>query len=158
MTYRNKQFDCPGCKEPLRAVNFARCVKCQGNWVSKNLLLEKLRDIRGQHELDLKLVLERFDSSSSSRNCPSCRCLLEELTLGTVVIDHCSECHGIWFDHNELQNVLVASRNGEGVNLKKVPHQPINDIRRHDLQGSYDDTDYENMSLLMLALEFIFSD
>jgi Zn-finger nucleic acid-binding protein len=45
-------------------------------------------------------------------DCPRCkRVKLEEVDLGEVMIDRCSRCAGIWFDNDEIGEV-VGNRDG----------------------------------------------
>ena len=41
-------------------------------------------------------------------SCPKCDLAMETRTVGAVVIDHCPQCAGIWFDEGELQHGLAA--------------------------------------------------
>lgn len=42
-------------------------------------------------------------------DCPKCGTALESKTLGTIPVDQCPSCQGIWFDEKELQSVLTRS-------------------------------------------------
>lgn len=37
--------------------------------------------------------------------CPKCDGDMEEVNCDSVVVDRCVECHGIWFDHGEAEDV-----------------------------------------------------
>jgi len=39
------------------------------------------------------------------RICPECEIPLGSIQAGEVELDSCETCHGIWFDHNELQRL-----------------------------------------------------
>lgn len=43
------------------------------------------------------------------RQCPKCKINLTPKTIGTVEVDECSKCKGIWFDKDELRQVKDAS-------------------------------------------------
>ena len=81
---------------------------------------------------------------------------MEELSLGKASIDRCTQKHGYWFDHTELQDVLVSSREGDGVNLGKVHTLPKNEINNYDLQGYSEEEDFSDMSWLEIALDIFF--
>lgn len=45
-------------------------------------------------------------------NCPKCSATLEAINYNDIEIDRCSDCHGIWFDHreeDELKNLKGAA-------------------------------------------------
>lgn len=46
--------------------------------------------------------------------CPSCRANLSRLDFKGIVLDHCGECDGLWFDKGEL----VRAKNEEDRKLK----------------------------------------
>jgi len=59
--------------------------------------------------------------------CPECDLELREFRLGSVDLDFCEECHGLWFDREELL------RTSQGVHLgtKEIPpmfHKPVKEI------------------------------
>ncbi len=37
--------------------------------------------------------------------CPKCHGTMEETAMGRVVVDRCTECHGIWFDLGEAEQL-----------------------------------------------------
>jgi len=42
--------------------------------------------------------------------CPACEGQLTEVVLGSVHVDYCESCHGIFLDRGELEEALVAVR------------------------------------------------
>lgn len=36
-------------------------------------------------------------------DCPNCKIPLSNAKIGSVSLDECSRCRGIWFDKNELE-------------------------------------------------------
>ncbi|MEO1273157.1 MAG: zf-TFIIB domain-containing protein [Myxococcota bacterium] len=42
-------------------------------------------------------------------DCPKCDGMLNKVYVGTIEVDQCSACAGIWFDMGELNKVLKAS-------------------------------------------------
>lgn len=42
--------------------------------------------------------------------CPACPGTLAEVVLGTVHVDYCGKCHGIFLDRGELEDALDAVR------------------------------------------------
>jgi uncharacterized protein len=49
--------------------------------------------------------------------CVKCSGSLESVKVGTVEVDRCDQCQGIWFDRRELRSVLEAYRGGEAIPL-----------------------------------------
>lgn len=47
----------------------------------------------------------KYDQDIHSIKCPKCGHGMTELTLGGVVIDRCTECHGLWFDPGEEEEL-----------------------------------------------------
>ncbi len=44
--------------------------------------------------------------------CPRCASDLESIPMGTVTVDRCRDCHGHWFDGDELEHVLDLTTQG----------------------------------------------
>lgn len=40
--------------------------------------------------------------------CPKCKAAMERVQVGTVEIDRCTGCHGIWFDSLEEERLTAA--------------------------------------------------
>ncbi|MCZ6627402.1 MAG: zf-TFIIB domain-containing protein [SAR324 cluster bacterium] len=72
-------------------------------------LLEKRRK-----ELDAN----RGDEEKSERRsahwmkCPKCGADMEEISLSNILVDKCTECEGIFFDHGELETLLESQEQG----------------------------------------------
>lgn len=45
--------------------------------------------------------------------CPRCRGKLVKVGLGSTVLDHCPENHGVWFDAGELEALAAAAETEE---------------------------------------------
>jgi Zn-finger nucleic acid-binding protein/tRNA A-37 threonylcarbamoyl transferase component Bud32 len=63
--------------------------------------------------LELTAAGTRKLDSASSRRCPHCRVELALRTLGTVEVDSCVTCGGIWLDAGELEALSAESLGGE---------------------------------------------
>ncbi len=64
--------------------------------------------------------------------CPTCERAMDPVTLGTVVIDHCAGCSGIWFDEGELQAGLSQGGKRELRRLSATAEAPA----EHDLKAA----------------------
>ena len=71
-----------------------------------------------------------YDSAVHSLQCPKCRHGMKEVTHQDITIDRCTNCEGLWFDGNELQE------------LKRTPGSEILDTgspyegRKYDNSGT----------------------
>jgi len=52
-----------------------------------------------------KLDAERASQERQSHymKCPKCGADLQETEFHHIKIDRCTECHGVWFDHGEVE-------------------------------------------------------
>jgi Zn-finger nucleic acid-binding protein len=63
--------------------------------------------------------------------CVKCSGSLESVRVGSVPVDRCDHCQGIWFDRRELRNVLDAYRDGESIPMSV----PSPESKRHEHKG-----------------------
>lgn len=56
--------------------------------------------------------------------CPKCHQTMEPRTVGKVVVDHCPQCAGIWFDEGELQQGLAEGGRREFKRLSGSTEAP----------------------------------
>lgn len=54
--------------------------------------------------------------------CPNCGGRFESIRVGTVVIDRCQTCNGLWMDERELEKVLTADHSA--LKEKREQSQP----------------------------------
>lgn len=105
-------MDCPVCKDKamitleLNEVEVDYCLDCKGIWLDEGELEILLSD-----EKQARSFIESFETVSNCdeklRKCPICLKMMEKVSVvGDVVIDRCKKEHGIWFDKNELGDVL----------------------------------------------------
>ena len=59
---------------------------------------EMLTKLRGQ--------LRKVAGPSATLKCPKCPGHLETYTFHDVTLDRCHECHGVWMDYGELEQVV----------------------------------------------------
>jgi len=122
---------CPGCKAPLVAtavggVSLDQCHACGGLWIGQANFehLAADRAERGQilgalpgagHAQLVRLEAVRY------RPCPQCGKLMNRTNYGRisgVVLDVCKD-HGLWFDQDELRQVL-AFIDGGGLDKSRI--------------------------------------
>jgi len=104
-------MDCPVCKSPMiimewQAVEIDHCLKCRGIWLDDG----ELDLLFGHAEKDKSLTAfgPAEDKKHAERKCPACAKSMKPLTTKDhrVVIDQCVQGHGLWFDAEELEQVL----------------------------------------------------
>lgn len=71
-----------------------------------------------------KLALKQSEEMAAKRReelmqlhymkCPKCGMDLQTLTKGKVEIDTCFNCHGVWLDAGELDQIVAAGPEGGG--------------------------------------------
>jgi Zn-finger nucleic acid-binding protein len=106
MPYRQRG-GCPKCGGSflnLRTKNYSyqRCSKCIGIWMEWDVLTRFIEDI------EPGFVLETAGSHEGRMiPCPTCRGSMARTHILTVPVDYCKpHNHGVWFDKDELRQVL----------------------------------------------------
>jgi hypothetical protein len=79
---------------------------------------------REEIEKKRKLALQQAEEMAAKRReelmqlhhmkCPKCGMDLQTLTKGKVEIDTCFNCHGVWLDAGELDQIVAAGPEGGG--------------------------------------------
>lgn len=59
---------------------------------------EVLAKLRGQ--------LRKVEKTSAETGCPKCPGKLETYDFHGVTLDRCCQCHGVWMDYGELEQVV----------------------------------------------------
>ena len=73
---------------------------CGGAWIGVDRLVELAEDVRGE-----LVTLPWASRDGAARACPACGEAMRTVSLAGVALDRCF-AHGIWFDADELQQVL----------------------------------------------------
>ena len=107
-------MDCPACKEPmvvleLSSVEIDHCINCSGIWLDAGELEILLESTEKKDA-----VLNSFGVDGASREirrkCPICMEKMDKILCGKdkkILIDRCAKNHGIWFDKEELHNIIT---------------------------------------------------
>ena len=122
---------CPKCDVALfilhfRSVEVEYCDRCRGVWLDAGEL-ETLMTVTGATPADPLLEFHSRVVEEPQRTkhlCPRCDRSLEEITIeGQLTLDRCPRGHGLWFDADELRQLLelypagnIASRTMEYLN------------------------------------------
>lgn len=70
--------------------------------------------------------------------CPNCKAEMREIRRHDVLIDMCTECRGVWFDHGELEKMLRIARE-EAEILRHAEPEPKRE-RYRSLDDSWDES------------------
>jgi Zn-finger nucleic acid-binding protein len=101
------------------------CPRCGGLWLDRGEITRAAR--LPEAELTRLRGLLTDDGgppplpTDSAVPCPACEGVLSEVVLGSVHVDYCGTCHGIFLDRGELEEALVAVRaRDKGATAKQV--------------------------------------
>lgn len=101
------------------------CPECYGLWFDR----EELKLIFQSPKLSTQILEEGASErllppekdvarERVQRSCPACpEETLFSSKLGNTLIDYCLNCHGIWLDRSELEQLVSAYQKGERGNL-----------------------------------------
>ena len=104
--YRDFEVRCPRCGTALIDAGSARgCTECQGLWLEQPVLHHMVEQMQTP---PAPIALTFAAHKRTPLSCPECADPMTTLKLQNVEIDRC-EKHGLWFDRDELQIVLLAS-------------------------------------------------
>jgi Zn-finger nucleic acid-binding protein len=124
---------CPKCDVPLFILHFRDlevhfCQKCRGLWLDTGEL-EAIMKKTGAATTDPLLRFQEqpgADTKGRPHLCPRCDTALREIQVEhasspTLTLDKCPRGHGLWFDADELQQLLAmfpaASGAGKTIEL-----------------------------------------
>ena len=108
---------CPACRKPLSqlevgSVLLEECAVCRGSWVDADTFEQLCEDRQDQAAISGRAAVVPPAAPPPSRRsyipCPECKKLMLPMNFAKrsgVVIDVCRE-HGVWFDTEELCQVL----------------------------------------------------
>ena len=90
------------------------CPRCGGLWLDRGEITRAAR-LPEAELMRLRSLLTDVGGpppqpTESSAPCPACDGTLSEVVLGSVHVDYCGKCHGIFLDRGELEEALVAVR------------------------------------------------
>lgn len=118
------ELDCPRCRAGLRrrtlgAHDVIECSSCAGLWLTHEVIQRLVAQAEREDVdvLDLSNADPRIDPADEQRGyipCVACRELMQRRNFAGcsgVIVDVCGR-HGVWFDHRELEHVLVFVRQG----------------------------------------------
>jgi len=101
---------CPKCDIGLfilkfKSVEVDYCYRCRGMWLDAG----ELEQLAGTPLPDFQRRTTGNVPASKKHLCPRCDSCLEEIvTPGHLTLDKCPRGHGLWFDADELQQLLAT--------------------------------------------------
>lgn len=118
-TSETPNLTCVKCNSILDRATFEGlevdlCPRCGGLWLDRGEITRAAR--LPETELSrLRSLLTDVGGppplpTESSVPCPACDGNLAEVVLGSVHVDYCAKCHGIFLDRGELEEALIAVR------------------------------------------------
>lgn len=88
------------------------CPRCGGLWLDRGEITRAARLPETELKRLRSLLTENGGPpplpADSVVPCPACEGELSEVMLGSVHVDYCGTCHGIFLDRGELEEALVA--------------------------------------------------
>ena len=155
---------CPKCKlEDLKEaminhIKIDRCDCCGGLWFDKKELRIS-RDARDKDlswlDFDLWEDQDKLAVSGKSANCPKDGKPLFKIKYEDtdVMVDICLDCHGVWLDKGELDNIIAQLK--ERINSETIPEY-LNDLGKEIAEllahPSHADVELRHIAIVMKLL------
>lgn len=111
--------ECPRCKVELKerlpgGIRYDECVRCNGIYYDQDEL-RQAKDLAQPDSrwLDFDIIKAVGNAQNESKTkllCPSCSGVMVEVKYQDtgVVIDVCSQCHGVWLDEGEFGKIIQS--------------------------------------------------
>ena len=107
-------MNCPACKYPmvileLNQVEIDYCTACKGTWLDRGEL--DLIYATSEKKEIAKLFSVKNNLDEVKRRCPICKKKMNKVEFENtgIIIDKCTDEHGIWFDSGELKSILKSA-------------------------------------------------
>lgn len=119
-------MNCPVCKNPmiileLNQVEIDYCTSCKGIWLDRGEL-DLIFSSSEKKEI-AKLFSAKNTTSEIKRRCPICKKKMDKVEFENtgIIIDRCTNEHGLWCDSGELKSILntAAVENSRIIGLLK---------------------------------------
>jgi Zn-finger nucleic acid-binding protein len=105
----------------LNQVEIDYCSACKGIWLD-NGELELIFSNSNQKEISKSFTVKK-DFDEAKRRCPICKKKMEKVEFENtgIILDRCTNNHGLWFDSGELKSILKSAEenNNKMIDLLK---------------------------------------
>ncbi len=121
-------MDCPVCKNAMITFELAEvevdyCLDCRGIWLDAG----ELESLLGDFDQAAALVAsfqKAKNCTEKKRKCPICLKKMEKIHAGdgpqAKLLDRCKRGDGLWFDENELTDVLSIDGSDQSRKVRKL--------------------------------------
>jgi len=119
-------MNCPACKHSmvileLNQVEIDYCTNCKGIWLDRGEL-DLIFSTADKKEI-AKSFSAKTESDEVKRRCPICKKTMDKVEFENtgIIIDRCTNNHGLWFDRGELKLLLKSAeeKNNKMIDLIK---------------------------------------
>lgn len=107
-------MNCPACKNSmvileLNQVEIDYCSACKGIWLDNGEL--ELIFSNSDNKTVAKSFSIKKDFDEAKRRCPICKKKMDKVEFENtaIILDSCSNKHGLWFDSGELKALLKSA-------------------------------------------------
>lgn len=119
-------MNCPACKNSmvileLNQVEIDYCSGCKGIWLDNGELELIFSNSENKNAAESFSIKKEFDEVK--RRCPICKKKMDKVEFENtgIILDSCSNKHGLWFDSGELKALLKSAeeKNNKMIDLLK---------------------------------------
>lgn len=133
---------CPHCAAVLDAyklhgMKFEGCPKCKGLWLVKDELRKLKNKVEDGSLRWLNVEIENIEKTavvSTNRPCVKCKTVkMVSVIFGKsrVVVDWCPQCHGVWLNRGEFEEITEYLKNELAHEQpKEIERQVVDDVKR----------------------------
>jgi Zn-finger nucleic acid-binding protein len=104
-------------KARIEDIEVDLCPSCNGLWLDHGELERMSKKIPSEIDRLRKLLAKREATppvpSDITNSCPACTGQMKEVKLGTIHIDYCTRCRGVFLDRGELDAALKAIKDSK---------------------------------------------
>jgi len=119
-------MNCPACKHSmvileLNQVEIDYCTNCKGIWLDRGEL-DLIFSTADKKEI-AKSFSTKTESDEVKKRCPICKKKMDKVEFENtgIILDRCTNNHGLWFDRGELKSLLKSAeeKNNKMIDLIK---------------------------------------
>lgn len=132
---------CPRCDEGMGAfirrahaagsgtadVRAAMCDQCGGVWLDGNAVTKAYPAFHGLVDRVAGAAEPEVEGSPPIAMCPRCKGMTQAFGFFDLVLDVCVDCHGLWVDGNELEDLARTADRADGLPAPTPRHRGYRD-------------------------------